>query len=363
MSTGPGPTRKDDGSPDTSVEDIAELLVEEDGHKGPAAEKHAFDDGLDVMLETPGPVLATTFLPPPPAPAGWVGEEGEGPEEGGASTNLAYEDLLAKLVLPSKAAEPEPTLPVPVAPAAETIEAPADPADELMLPSVGRPSSPSFEVAPPAEERTLVTDNPLVAEEQQAAAREGRASITREQPRVVAEELRPAVTERFPPLVVNGVAKSKLLYLLFGGLLVLGGMVLATVLLKLLMPTPAPQAPVVAAPPQVPQPTPAPPAQVQPLPPTPPPAVAPPPPAQAEPEAAKAAAPAPEEAQPAAEPEKPRPRRREGHARSSRAAAAKPAPATKPAAAPKVAAPAAAAKPAKGGKKSKTSSYADPFDN
>jgi hypothetical protein len=253
---------------------------------------------------------------------------------------------------------PEPALPLP-----EGVDEPvADVIHETVLPSVGRPSSPSLQVAPPTEERTLVTDNPLVAEEQQAAAREGRASMAYERPPVVGAELRPAVTERLAPLI-NGAAKSKLLYLLFGGLLVLGGMVLATVLLKLLMPTPAPQPPVVTAPPPIPQPPPTPPAQVQPLPPTPSAPVATPPPARADVGGAKAAEPAPEEVRPAPEPEKPRPHRREGRAKPARVAAPKAAPAAKAAAAAKVAAPAPAAKPAKGGKKGKASSYVDPFDN
>jgi hypothetical protein len=360
MSTGPGPTRKDDGSHDASVDDIAELLVEEDSHQGVVSSEQQSDDGLDVMLETPGPVLATTFLPPPPAPpAGSAGEEGEGLEEAGAATNLAYEDLLAKLVLPAKAPEPEPTMPAPAETLPEALPAPvAAPIHELLLPpSLGRPSSPSLQVAPPTEEQTLVTDNPLVAEEQQAAAREGRASVTREQPPVVHEEFHPAVTE--PVAALNGAAKSKLLYLMFGGLLVLGGMVLATVLLKLLMPTPAPQPPVVVAPAPIPQPPPAPPAQVQPLPPTPAPAAAAPPPVAAQPEQPAAAEPpAPEEEAPPAPP-KPRPHRREGRARSSHSASAKAAAAPKAAAS----APKAAAKSGKGGKKGKASSYVDPFDN
>jgi hypothetical protein len=311
------------------------------------------------MLETPGPVLATTFLPPPPAPAGLEGEESDGLEEAGAPTNLAYEDLLAKLVLPAKAPEPEPTMPEPALPLPEGVDEPvAAVIQETVLPSVGRPSSPSLQVAPPTEERTLVTDNPLVAEEQQAAAREGRASMAHERPPVVGAELRPAVTERLAPLV-NGAAKSKLLYLLFGGLLVLGGMVLATVLLKLLMPTPAPQPPVVTAPPPIPQPPPTPPAQVQPLPPTPAAPVATPPPARADVEGAKAAEPDPEEVRPAPEPEKPRPHRREGRAKPARAAAS----AAKASPAAKAAAPAPAGKAAKSSKKAKASSYVDPFDN
>jgi len=385
MSTGPGPTHKDDGSHDASVDDIADLLVEEDPHKGVVTGGEASDDGLEVMLETPGPVLATTFLPPPPAPPGLVGEEAESLEEAGAATNLAYEDLLAKLVLPAKAPEPEPTMPAPVdslplpdgfgaamAPlvhesALPSVHEPVLPlAYEPVLPSVSRPSSPNFQIAPPTEDRTLVTENPLVAEEQQAAAREGRVSVTREQPQVVQQEIPPGATE--PVATANGAAKLK--YLMLGGLLVLGGMILATVVLKLLLPSPASPSPVIVAPPPVPQPPPAPPAQVQPLPPTPAPA------APAQPEEAKPAAATPEEtALPAQELEKlqARPHRREVHGKPVHAAAPRPAPASKTpapapkpapkAAAPATAAPATAGKPAKGGKKGKGSSYADPFDN
>ena len=268
MSTGPGPTRKDDESHDASVDDVADLLVEELSHPVSLQAEKPLDDGLDVMLETPGPVLANTFMPPPPAPVGLVGEEGDSVEEAGAATNLAYEDLLAKLVLPAKVPEPEATMPVPdPANPLPLPEAFGESVDEPVFPAATRPSSPSFQIAPPTEDRTLVTENPLVAEEQQAAAREGRATVTREQPRVIQEELQAALTE--PGRAVNGAVKSKVLYLMFGGLLVLGGMVLGALVLKLLGAGPAPQPPAVGAPAPVPQPTPAPPAQVQPLPPTP----------------------------------------------------------------------------------------------
>ena len=103
MPTGPGPTRKADGSAEASVDDIADLLVEDESHQGRVEADQSLDDGLDVMLETPGPVLANTFMPPPPTPAQGTSEETENSEEPSAGTNLAYEDLLAKLVLPAKA--------------------------------------------------------------------------------------------------------------------------------------------------------------------------------------------------------------------------------------------------------------------
>ena len=132
MSTGPGPTRKSDGSADASVDDIADLLVEDESHQGRVAGEQSLDEGLDVMLETPGPVLVSTFMPPPPSPAEEDAEESESSEssesgeEPGESTNLAYEDLLAKLVLPAKAPEAEPAMPALAAalPMPETLMAP-----------------------------------------------------------------------------------------------------------------------------------------------------------------------------------------------------------------------------------------------
>ncbi|HEY5281905.1 MAG TPA: hypothetical protein VIM14_03860, partial [Polyangia bacterium] len=248
MPTGPGPTHKAEGSTDASVDDIADLLVEDESSPVHIEGEQVLDDGLDVMLETPGPVLVNTFMPPPPAPAPGSPEETEGGEDPGAGANLAYEDLLAKLVLPAKAPEQEPTMPALASslPLPESLTAPALPslaAPSLAAPSTvpsafKRPSSSSFQIAPPTDELTLVTDNPLVAEEQEAAVREGRA-FTRDQPLVVGGEVHAAPTE--PMLAANGGAKSRLLYLMLGGLLVLGGMILAVLVLKLLMPTPAPQ--------------------------------------------------------------------------------------------------------------------------
>lgn len=349
MSTGPGPTRNADGTANASVDDIADLLVEDEAPSSRAGSEEISDDGLEVMLETPGPVFANPFMPPPPSPMGAAGEENDGGEENGAATNLAYEDLLAKLVLPAKAPEPEPEMPALMSslPLSEPIALPSAP--------YIRPSSQSLQAAPPAEERTLVTENPLLAEEQEAAAREGRLP-TRDHPIVMHEELRSAPTE--PLAVANGAAKSRLVYLMLGGLLVLGGMILAVLVLKLLMPTPAPQTPVVITPAPAPaRPPLAPPAHVEPLPPSAPAAAA--EPAFAEPAAAAG--------QPtfAVEPERAAPRAHKPVVRPKPvrpmapkvAALPKPAPAPKQAVAPK--APKAA--PAK--KAGKSSGYADPFDN
>jgi hypothetical protein len=355
MSTGPGPTRKTDGSPEASVDDIADLLVEDESHPGRVEGDQSLDDGLDVMLETPGPALVSTFMPPPPSPVADDVEENESVEEPGEETNLAYEDLLAKLVLPSKAPEPEPAMPALAAalPPPESIvppAAPTPPAMAFQLPS------PSFQLAPPTDERTLVTDNPLVAEEQEAAYREGRAGSREQAPIIVQEEMRPALTE--PMSAANGVAKSRWLYMMLGGLIVLGGMILAVLVLKLLMPTPAPQPAVVVRP--APPPPAPPPAHVEPLPPSAPIAVAPPPAAAAPAAAAPAEAPAPAMAEGAA-PENERVQAKVHRApvhKSPRSAAPRPAP--RAAAASPKAAPAAKAPKAK---KVKSSGYADPFDN
>jgi hypothetical protein len=373
MPTGPGPTHKAEGSTDASVDDVADLLVEDESSPVHVEGEQILDDGLDVMLETPGPVLVNTFMPPPPAPAPGSSEETEGGEDPGAGANLAYEDLLAKLVLPAKAPEPEPAMPALASslPLPESLTAPALPslAAPSAVPSAfKRPSSSSFQIAPPTDELTLVTENPLVAEEQEAAVREGRA-FTRDQPLVGGEEVHAAPTE--PMLTANGGAKSRLLYLMLGGLLVLGGMILAVLVLKLLMPTPAPQPTVVVAP-ALPPPPPTPPAHVEPLPPSAPPAAAAAPPAAPAALSAAAApeAPAPAAAEPTpAELPQPKARKSSGRTRLAHASSPKPAPIPKAVAAPaqKAApAPAPAAKASKpaGGKKSgKGSSYADPFDN
>jgi hypothetical protein len=371
MSTGPRPTHKADGSPEASVDDIADLLVEGESRKGRTEGEQSLDDGLDVMLETPGPALVSTFLPPPPSlPAAddvaedADAEESEGAEEPGEATNLAYEDLLAKLVLPAKAPEPEPAMPA----LASSLPLPesASPPPALTPPAMAfkRPSSAGLNIASLSDERTLVTVNPLVAEEQEAAAREGRSGSRELPPILVQEEMRPALTE--PMAVVNG-AKSRLFYLMSGGGLVLFGFFLAVFFLKLIMPTPAPPPPVVIMPAPLPPPLPA--AHVEPLPPSAPPAAAVPTAAPAPaPEATAPAAASPSEIPaPAAEtaqaPEAVQPKAHKAVAHKvAHAAAPRPAPAPKPAAAP-AAPPAAKAPKATAGKKGKASGYADPFDN
>jgi hypothetical protein len=348
MSTGPGPTRKADGSHDESADDVPHLPGEDEAIQENVDSGQILDDGLDVMLETPGPVLVNSFMPPPPSPtSGTPEEESDSVEESGSATNLAYEDLLAKLVLPAKASEPEPALSAPVSPLPLPDPVPvAEP--------IKRPSSPSFLAAPPTDERTLVTENPLLAEEQEAAVREGRTG-SREVPHAIHEEMRAALTEP----VGNGAVKSKAFYLMLGGLLALGFMILAVLVLKLIMPTPAPPPPIVIRP--APLPPPAPPTHVEPLPPTE--AVVPAAPVPAPPAAAAEAEqrPAPESPEEAVAPEPAQPKAHKSAVRPRATHAA----VAKPAAAPKPAAPAKAEKPAKEKKVGKSGGHGwvDPFDN
>lgn len=350
MSTGPGPTRKADGTADATVDEIADLLVEDEVSAPLPAKDDTPHDNLDVMPETPGPALASSFMPPPPSPVGDTGDDREGAEDAGGATNLAYEDLLAKLVLPARAPEPASEMPAVVG----TLPLP-EPDSEVaaLTPLLSPPSAQSLQIAPPAEERTLVTDNPLIAEEQEAAFREGRTA-SRDQPVLPREDLRTLPTGPVMPGTV--VAKSKLIYLMFGGLLVLGGMMLAVLVLRLLLPTPTQQpAPVVvpAAPPP-----PSAPAHVVPLPPSaPPPAVVPIP---AEPAAAAAIPELPEVVpERPSEPERPAPkaRRTSGHSRAPRQVVLKPPRAS----ASKASSPAPKAPKSK--KSSKSTGFADPFDN
>ena len=410
MSTDPGPTRKSDGSSDASIDDIAELLVEDESatHEVHPQVDQALDDSLDVMLETPGPAALGTFMPPPPLLPNATDENSsetedrENAEEGAGQSNLAYEDLLAKLVLPSEnTAEPEPRLPAPEpslpapepplsepstsasAPESEVAAAPAVPTP-IPLPvftpaptpaplSVDRPSSSLSLMASATDERTLVTENPLLAEEQEAAAREGRTASRDQAPRVQVDFGSLASGPVSLPTAANSATKTKMVFFLAGNLAMLLCMVLAVLVFKIFIQAPA-SPPAVVMPAAAPLPPASPPAKVEPLP-SPPPAAA----------AVPAAAPAPSP-EPAAEPPAENPSATEpaaveaakaapkAHRSSVHKVAAihapKPAPAapiTKPApAAPAAkAAPTPVAKPAKAApaKKGKAGGYADPFDN
>jgi hypothetical protein len=399
MSTDPRPTRKADGSSDASVDEIAELLVEDESA---AREAHpqvdqALDDSLDVMLETPGPAAVGTFMPPPPLLPNATDdnssetEDRENAEEGVGQSNLAYEDLLAKLVLPSDhnadpeagPSAPEPSLPtiepLPAAPAPapEAVAAPAVPTPIPLpvftpaptpAPAIyDRPSSSVSLAASATDERTLVTENPLLAEEQEAAAREGRSTSRDPVPRVQ-ESFGSMASGPAPLMAAASATRTKMIFFIAGNLAMLLCMVVAVLVFKIFIQTPAPP-PAVIMPAAIPLPPPPPPAKVEPLPSPPPAAAAPVAPAATPEPAAEPAAENPAAAEPSAEVEaaKPMPKahRPTVHNKpATHAAKAAPvAPVAKPAPAPKAAA-APVAKPAKApAKKGKTGGYADPFDN
>jgi hypothetical protein len=226
----------------------------------PAAE----GDGLDVSLETPGPGKLDSYLVPPP-----VADEppnGETPEpESDSATNLAYEDLLEKLVLPATPAAPD---------EAEAVEEPppfASPGDSEAQSS----SSPLANLFPPSaqsiqtvtDERTVVTANPLLAEEQEAAAREAENFILPAAPvatPVFAESPIGAPPVRAASLQSTGMAPSKFIQISYPmfGFMMLAAVLVGGVLSRLMAPTrtvvsqPPVQAPTLVARPVVPaQPT------------------------------------------------------------------------------------------------------------
>ena len=182
MTSGPGATGKTDVPPDEAIEEISGLLEMDD--LKPASRKPQTVPKRQrlmprmlpklprrcshVSMETPGAVKLDSYLVPPP-----VGEEpANGPEpESASATNMAYEDLLEKLVLPAQPAAPD---------EAEAAEEPP-PFASPQSSSAHLSSTPLASIFPPqpaaTEERTVVTANPLLAEEQEAAAREAENYI------------------------------------------------------------------------------------------------------------------------------------------------------------------------------------------
>jgi len=378
MTSGPGTTGKTDVPPDEAIEEISGLLEMDEVNAGgsqtadasgePEADAaHAATSDvsheLDVSLETPSPVGLESYLLPPP-----VADEpasGQAPEaESASATNMAYEDLLEKLVLPAQPAAPD-----------EVEEAEEPPPFASPQPSLAQPTpSPLANLFPPSvqsiqtvsDERTVVTANPLLAEEQEAAAREAENYILPAAP--VAP---PAFVES--PIVAQpvrqnlpaaGLAPSKFIQISYPmfGFMMLAAVLVGGVLSRLMAPTrvvvtqpPAP-APTLVARPVVPaQPTqPANPApHVVPLPtPTESPTPAP---AGAEPAATAEAKPLGETATAESSPEEPvagEPRPAARPKVHHTAKAPRPPKSAAPKAAP--AKPAATKKPAKGG-------WVDPF--
>ncbi len=157
MSSGPGTTGKSPLHAEEAIEEISGLLEIEDGPSavGAAADAHrreAEADAVDVNMETPPPATPA----PPRSPAGAAAAESAEP-----ASNMAYEDLLEKLVLPAgggAAAESEP---------ASMTETPR-PTEAAASASAWRfPAAPAL--VDSGDERTVVTQNPLIAEEQEAA--------------------------------------------------------------------------------------------------------------------------------------------------------------------------------------------------
>ena len=126
MTSGPGATGKTEVPPDEAIEEISGLLEMEELKAGEpntadSAEEPEPDaaqaatpapvDALDVSMETPSPAQLDSYLLPPPVadepPSGQDDREQAPEPEAASSTNMAYEDLLEKLVLPATPAAPE----------------------------------------------------------------------------------------------------------------------------------------------------------------------------------------------------------------------------------------------------------------
>jgi hypothetical protein len=253
MTSGPGATGKTDVPPDEAIEEISGLLEMDElkageGETADSSEEPeayaahsstaAMGDDLDVSLETPGPVKVDSYLVPPP-----VADEppnGETPEpESASATNMAYEDLLEKLVLPAQAATPD---------EAEEVEEP--PPFASPRPSLAQPTpSPLANLFPPSvqsiqtisDERTVVTANPLLAEEQEAAAREAENFILPAAPVatpafVESPIVGQPVRAKLPP---TGLAPSKFIQISYPmfGFMMLAAVLVGGVLSRLMAPT------------------------------------------------------------------------------------------------------------------------------
>ena len=211
--------------------------------------------------ETPTPALAGPATPAPSLPKGDAAEEDTpGAEEIGSSTNLAYEDMLAKLALATSDTGAEPK--------SLASKAPSSPPESVAaLPSstgpIAAPPPPSWLATPPHRLTTLVNPSPLSADDEDPTIPGRGKAFSAHPPIVQAAGFAPSQ----PLAAVHGGTRSRLLHLMLGGMLVLGGMLLAVLVLKLLMPTPAPEsAPAVAPAPLPPPPTYAPSIRVEPLP-------------------------------------------------------------------------------------------------
>jgi hypothetical protein len=269
MSTDPEPTQEANGAPETPA-DARNDLVENDSPSSHAGGEEAPEGGIEVIPEPSTREISDPALPSSVPPEGGAAKETASAEESGAAANLAYEDMLAKLVVATNAVGPEPATPVLGTPS-PLPESDADATPVRPAPSMP-PFGPSLLPTPPARRITPVNPSlPLPGDEDPTIPERRTASPA--QPMIVqAAHLAPSE----PWASVHGGTRSRLLHLMLGGMLVLCGMLLAVLVLKLLMPTPAPQPAAAVAPaPLPPPPSYAPPIQVEPLPAGTPPAVMP----------------------------------------------------------------------------------------
>jgi hypothetical protein len=265
MTSGPGAI---DVPPDEAIEEISGLLEMDESKAGESdtaesseepeadaayAATHGVGSELDVYMETPALEKVDSYLVPPPM----ADEPPTGAEaESASATNLAYEDLLEKLVLPATPAAPD---------EAEVVEEP--PPFASVQPSSPHPSSSSLgnlfqPSAATSEERTVVTANPLLAEEQEAAARDAEnyilppASVATPAfaaPPVVAKPVR--ATLQRASLALNKVVQisyQKLGIMLLVALLVGGGLSRLMTPIRVVVSAPPAQTPTLVARPVVP---------------------------------------------------------------------------------------------------------------
>lgn len=221
------------------------------------------DDAKLGLEATPAP-SPPPLGDPPISPLDTTAEhatEEPGSAADDSATNLAYEDMLAKLAVATQAPLPEAETPT-VETAPSLLESAADQTPISPTPSM-TPSSPSMLATPLVRRVNPVTPQELLSEDDDTTV-PGRRAAVPAQPVVRGTHL--AHPEPF--VSVQGSARSRLIHLALGGGLVVGGMFLAVVVLRLLMPGPVAQPPATTAP-STPPPPPAyaPPIQIEPLPP------------------------------------------------------------------------------------------------
>jgi len=257
MTSGPGSTGKTEVPPEDAIEEISGLLEmdelkggesQADGSEEAAADaahavSEAMGDALDVSMETPSPAQLDSYLMPPPPvaeePLGGEEPEAESGAEPAPATNLAYEDLLEKLVLPAQPAaseEPEASQETPsfVPAQPDSTESPSAPLANLFA-----PSAPLGTIV--SDERTVVTANPLLAEEQEAAARVAENFILPAAPvpppPLVDTPVVAAAPREVIPRINFGPSKIiQISYPMFGGMM-LAAVLVGGVLSRLMAPT------------------------------------------------------------------------------------------------------------------------------